>query len=135
MEAGRLRHDLAGNILAATANIHSQFFFDASGTRARQVKTRTTLSGALTQEVTLYLGSYERAIHSTAPNNNSPPSEIKRVHRHNLGDLIYTRTITPTTGEQVRLTTKLDDHLGSTDVLITSLWSGSAFSHHSTEKR
>jgi hypothetical protein len=59
----------------------------------------------------------------------------KRVHRHSLGDVIYTRTITPSEGEIVRLTTKLDDHLGSTDVLISAVWNSTnkAFTHQSTE--
>jgi RHS repeat-associated protein len=60
-------------------------------------------------------------------------TEHKRVHRHSLGDMVYTRTITPNTGETVRLTTKLDDHLGSTDALITSKWQNNTFTHESTE--
>jgi RHS repeat-associated protein len=126
LEARHLRHDLANNLLESSATVHSQFFFDAAGSRARQLKTRTALSGSLKQEVTLYLGSYEREIHSTAPNSSTTPVEAKRVHRHSLGDVIYTRTITPTEGEQVRLTTKLDDHLGSTDVLLTALWNNTS---------
>jgi hypothetical protein len=131
LEAGRLRHDLANNILESSAYVHSQFFFDAAGNRARQLKTRTDLSGSLKQEVTLYLGAYEREVHSTAPDSSTTPIEAKRVHRHSLGDLIYTRTITPTEGKTVSLTTKLDDHLGSTDVLISAVWNAptKAFAH------
>jgi RHS repeat-associated protein len=128
-------HDLGNNILAPPAHVQSQFFFDASGSRARQMKTRTESSGTITDEITLYLGSYEREIHRSAPNSSTTPQETKRVHRHSLGDLIYTRTITPAEGEQVRLSTKLEDHLGSTDVILTALWNPTSktFTVQSTE--
>jgi uncharacterized protein (TIGR02594 family) len=125
-------HDLTGTQLEPAAYVQSQFFFDAAGNRARQWKTRTS-TGSYKTESTLYLGSYEREIHSSSANPSITPSEHKRVHRHSLGDMVYTRTITPSTGETVRLTTKLDDHLGSTDALITSKWQNNTFTHESTE--
>ncbi len=125
-------HNLSGTMLELGAEVRSQFFFDATGNRARQWKTRTS-TGSYKTESTLYLGSYEREIHSSSAHPSISVTEHKRVHRHSLGDMVYTRTITPSTGETVRLTTKLDDHLGSTDVLITSKWQNNTFTHESTE--
>jgi RHS repeat-associated protein len=124
--------DLAGTQIEPAAFVQSQFFCDAAGNRARQWKTRTS-TGSYKTESTLYLGSYEREIHSSSVHPGISVTEHKRVHRHSLGDMVYTRSITPNTGETVRLTTKLDDHLGSTDVLITSKWQNNTFTHESSE--
>ena len=125
-EAGRLRHelhDLANNFqLAPPANVEQLFSFDAGGSRARQIKTRTALTtGAREYEVTEYLGTYEREVHSTSPDSTTTPVTTKTLHRHNLGAIVYTRAITAA-GTIVKLTNVLADHLGSTDFLLTSTW-------------
>jgi RHS repeat-associated protein len=93
---------------------------------ARQTKVRIAADSSRQSERTLYLGSYEREIHTTQAATTAP-AITKTIHRHSLGGFAtYTRTDSPTAALPVtQLAVILKDHLGSTDCLLTSTWNGS----------
>ena len=127
---------ISGGIVHPAATTVSDFFFDAAGNRARQIKERTAVNDSRKIEDTLYLGSYEREEHSTKTNNAAAKILVKTIHRHTLpGGAVYTRSAIPGTSgySNIRLTTVLKDHLGSTDCLLIGAWNGSAFSNHTFE--
>ena len=127
--------DLANTQIFAAARIQTDFSFDAGGNRAKQLKKRIAADSSRELEETLYLGSYEREIHSSQVNGSATPKVKKVVHRHTLGGLgIYTQT-TSATGIETKLTTILKDHLGSTDLLYTGIWNGDNFANPQTEKQ
>ena len=68
-----------------------------------QIKERIASGDSRIHEETLYLGGYEREIHSTRTSGNSPPVTTRTVHRHSIGGLaVYTRTVLPgVAGQQV----------------------------------
>ncbi len=110
---------LAGTLIYAAARVQTDFSFDAGGNRAKQLKTRIAADDSRQLEETLYLGSYECEIRMTQATGHSTPRVTKIVHRHTLGGLgIYTRADS-TSGSEIKLTTLLKDHLGSTDLLYT----------------
>ena len=127
--------DLANTQIFAAARIQTDFSFDAGGNRAKQLKKRIAADSSRELEETLYLGSYEREIHSSQASGSATPKVKKVVHRHILGGLgIYTQT-TSATGIETKLTTILKDHLGSTDFLYTGIWNGNNFANPQTEKQ
>jgi RHS repeat-associated protein len=129
--------DFSGNLVHAASRVTSTFDFDSGGNRARQTKERIAANDSRKIEFTLYLGSYEREIHQTKANGAAPAVLAKTVHRHSLGGgVIYTRTV-GTSVPDVRLSTVLADHLGSTDVIVTGKWNTStaAFANITTERQ
>ncbi len=129
--------NLAGIPIFAAARVQTDFTFDAGGNRARQIKQRINTDDTRILEETLYLGSYEREIHSTKASAAASPVLTRTVHRHSIGGFaVYTKTDTAgTPGSLVRLSTILKDHLGSTDVILTSTWNGSTFANPQTERQ
>jgi RHS repeat-associated protein len=127
--------DFSGNLVHPTATVTSAFDFDSGGNRARQTKERIDANDSRVIEYTLYLGSYERELHQTKTSGGAAAVLAKTIHRHNLGGgVIYTRTVGgPDPG--VKLMNVLADHLGSTDVILTGKWNGSAFANHTTERQ
>ena len=107
--------------------MQTNFYFDAGGNRASQLKKRIAADTSQMLEETLYLGSYEREIHSTKAVGTSPVI-TRTVHRHSIGGFaVYTKTDKPGLASETKLTTILKDHLGSTDVLYTGTWNGTDF--------
>jgi RHS repeat-associated protein len=116
--------------------VQSDFSFDAGGNRAKQLKQRIAANDSRQLEETLYLGSYEREIHMTKTSAAASPVVTKTVHRHNLGGFaVYTKTAKPGLPDAVKLSTILKDHLGSTDLILTSAWNGSTFANPQTERQ
>ena len=127
--------NLANTQIFTAARVQTSFFFDAGGNRAKQLKKRIAADSSRELEETLYLGSYEREIHSSQASGSATPKVKKVVHRHTLGGLgVYTQT-TSSTGIETKLTTILKDHLGSTDLLYTGVWNGNSFANPQTEKQ
>ena len=121
--------DLNGNPVYGAARVQSTFWFDAGGNRSKQLKERIGSTDERKLEETLYLGSYEREIHTTKASSTATPVLVKTVHRHSLGGIgVYTKTVNATTGTSIKLTTVLKDHLGSTSVLFLGTWDGTNFS-------
>ena len=128
--------NFAGIQIYAPSQVQTNFYFDAGGNRASQLKQRIAADDSRTLEETLYLGGYERETHSTRTSGSSPPVTTRTVHRHSIGGFaVYTRTATPGLATVTKLTTILKDHLGSTDVLYTGTWNGSDFTNPQTEKQ
>ncbi|MGC4013393.1 MAG: RHS repeat-associated core domain-containing protein [Luteolibacter sp.] len=100
------------------------FYFDASGTRAKQDVVRTFLDTSKAEVDKTYAGAYEREVHSTTPVGGSK-TVAKTIHRHTMGTAIYTvdDTVGAATGPVAKLSTVLTDPLGSTDVILVSEWS------------
>ena len=121
--------DLNGNPVYGAARVQSTFWFDAGGNRSKQLKERIGSTDERKLEETLYLGSYEREIHTTKASSTATPVLVKTVHRHSLGGIgVYTKTVNAATGTNIKLTTVLKDHLGSTSVLFVGTWDGTNFS-------
>ncbi len=128
--------DFAGTQIYGPAKVVEEFEFDAGGSRVAQMKTRTAADNTQKIEETTYLGSYERESHSTKTTPTATPLLVKTVHRHSIGGFAAYTTTTPTTGaQQIRLSTILKDHLGSTDAVLTQTWSDSAFATPQTERQ
>ncbi|GAA5129281.1 VCBS repeat-containing protein [Luteolibacter yonseiensis] len=129
--------DLNGvQIYAAGGQVESKFSFDAGGNRAGQLKERLAADDSRLLEETLYLGSYEREIHSSKASSGATPVITRTVHRHNIGGFaVYTRTVKPGIPVETKLTTILKDHLGSTDVLLTGTWNGTDFASQTIEEQ
>ena len=115
-------HQLGGTLVFAAASVRCDFIFDAAGSRSRQTKERTAPNDSRVIEETLYLGAYEREIHSTRASGTAPFVTTKTLHRHSLpGGAVYTRKV-DATGTETRLAAVIRDHLGSTDVILTATW-------------
>lgn len=128
--------DFNGIQIFAGARVETDFTFNASGNRAAQLRARIAADGSSLLEETLYLGGYEREIHSSKANSGASPVVTKTVHRHNIGGFaVYSRTVKPSLPVETKLTTILKDHLGSTDVLYTGTWNGSNFTSPVTENQ
>ncbi len=128
--------DFSGGLIFAASDVQTDFQFDSGGNRSRQLKTRIALGGSRQLEETLYLGSYEREIHTTKTTATATPDLVKTVHRHSIGGFAaYIRTEKPGLATKVNLSLILKDHLGSTDLILTGSWNGSAFSNIQTERQ
>ncbi len=127
--------NFAGIQIYASSQVQTNFYFDAGGNRSSQLKQRIAADDSRILEETLYLGSYERETHSTRAAGSDTYVPDRKVHRHNLGGVVYTRTEKDGLPDTVKLTTLLKDHLGSTDVLYTGTWNGSDFTNPVTEKQ
>ncbi len=126
----------SGVTVYQASRVQSDFSFDAGGNRAKQLKQRIAANDSRMLEETLYLGSYEREIHMTKASAAASPVVTKTVHRHNLGGFaVYTKTAKPGLPDAVKLSTILKDHLGSTDLILTSAWNGSTFANPQTERQ
>jgi RHS repeat-associated protein len=125
----------SGVTVYQASRVQSDFSFDAGGNRAKQLKQRIAANDSRQLEETLYLGSYEREIHMTKASAAVSPVVTKTVHRHNLGGFaVYTKTA-GTSGSTIKLSTILKDHLGSTDLILTSAWNGNAFANPQSERQ
>jgi len=126
--------DLSGTSLFGSATVRSSFDFDAGSNRMRQLKERISSTDSRALEETTYLGAYEREVHSSAVSGSSGFTATKTVHRHSLGGIgTYVKAVDVANGTTIKLTTVLKDHLGTTSVLYTGTWTGSAFSILQTE--
>jgi len=99
----------------------SLFDFDAAGSRAKQVLTRTYLDQSRSECVTRYLGSHEIEDHGSYTAGGSYTA-LKSVFRHQLGSALYTHEVPASGSAVVRLGMVLTDHLGSTDVIVRADW-------------
>ena len=99
----------------------ASFDFDAGGSRAKQVLTRTYSDLSRSEAVTRYLGSYETEDHGSYTAAGVYTAG-KFVARHALGSALYVREVPASGPEVIRLGMVLTDHLGSTDVIVRADW-------------
>lgn len=113
----------------------STFEFDASGSRWKQDLLRTYVGGGTARLTTLYLGAYERETLKTQATSGATPVLQKTLHRHQLGTAIYTIEEKPNVSPVVKLSALLNDHLGSTDVILAATWNGTAWDGFQAERQ